>query len=352
MLRGAEFLLLRLMIQPVRINPPGKAGYRRCASVSIITAMHRYCPILPTLLALLTCAASFAADNPATGEPEVGISGQTLAGRALREPGWQPATRARLQKDLDIAKAVFAAAPEREDSWIWLGRRYGYLGQFDDAIAVFNVGLERFPDSYKLHRFRGRHRARNRDFAGAIADYRNGLEKMQGIADSFEPDGIPNARRLTISTYRSNLHYYLGQTSFATGDYAAMLEHLDESLRSPIALDIDDHRIAVAFWKYLALRKLDRDAEASRLLQALPAEPNLIENETYFAAVQVFESGADLPDSADSLARFAAGMDAILAGAIERGESLLQDVVDRNALGYWPAEAELRRLRAESDDAL
>ncbi len=314
--------------------------------------MHRYCSLLLTLLTLLPCAEAFAADNPATGQPEVGVGGQTLAGRPLREPGWQPVTRARLEKDLDIAKAVYAVAPEREDSWIWLGRRYGYLGQFDDAIAVFTIALERFPDSYKLHRFRGRHRARNRDFVGAIADYRTGLEKMQGIADSFEPDGIPNARRLTISTYRSNLHYYLGQTSFATGDYAAMLEHLDESLRSPIALDIDDHRIAVAFWKYLALRKLDRDDEASSLLRALPSEPRLIENDTYFAAVQVFEADADLPESADSLARFAAGMDAVLAGAEERGQKLLQDVVDRNALGYWPAEAELRRLRAARDDAM
>ena len=87
--------------------------------------------------------------------------------------------RARLEQDLEIARAVFDVAPDREDSYIWLGRRLGYLGRYAEAIDVFTAGLEEFPDSYKLHRFRGRHRARNRDFAGAIADYRDGLQKWR-----------------------------------------------------------------------------------------------------------------------------------------------------------------------------
>ncbi len=309
---------------------------------------------LIALLVLSCCVhlPATAGENPATGNDELGIRGATLTGKAIQVPRWSEETRKRLETDLEVAKAVFAVAPEREDSWIWLGRRYGYLGYYEDAIAVFSAGLERFPDSYKLHRFRGRHRARNRDFTGAIADYRVGLEKMQGIADSFEPDGIPNARRLTISTYRSNLHYYLGQTSFATADYAAMLEHLDASLESPIALDIDDHKIAVAFWKYLALKKLGRAAEAKSLLDALPDDPDLIENDSYFAAIQVFESGDDLPADADSLAQFAAGMNAFFTGESMRGTELLETLIDESALGYWPAEAELMRLRAASGNAM
>ena len=306
------------------------------------------------LLVLSSCVhlPAVVAENPATGTAEIGVRGATLTGRAIQVPGWSEETRNRLETDLEVAKAVFAAAPEREDSWIWLGRRYGYLGHYEDAIAVFSAGLDRFPDSYKLHRFRGRHRARNRDFTGAIADYRVGLEKMQGIADSFEPDGVPNARRLTISTYRSNLHYYLGQTSFATADYTAMLTHLDASLESPIALDIDDHRIAVAFWKYLALKKLGRDAEAVAVLAVLPDEPELIENDSYFAAIQVFESASELPAEADSLARFAAAMNAVLAGDTTRGAELLEAVITNSALGYWPAEAELMRLRAAGSNAM
>ena len=169
---------------------------------------------------------------------------------------------------------------------------------------------------------------------------------MAGVADTFEPDGIPNSRRLTISTYRGNLHYYLGQTSFATGDYERMLVQMDLALASPIALDIDDHRIAAAFWKYLALRQLGREAEARELLASLPEEPRLIENAGYFAATRIFadESAAEEADrSGDSLARFALGMKALHEGRRKDGLRILESIVSASPLGYWPAEAELAR---------
>src|SRR5690606_40440925 len=89
----------------------------------------------------------------------------------LRDPDWPESTRAYLEKDVESARAVLAIAPEREDSWIWLGRRLAYLNRFDEAIDVFTRGLERFPDSYRLLRFRGRKLARTRRFEAALSDY-------------------------------------------------------------------------------------------------------------------------------------------------------------------------------------
>lgn len=273
-------------------------------------------------------------------------AGATLTGQPLRAPNWSDATRQKLELDLAIAQAVFQLAPDREDSYIWLGRRYGYLGRYAAAIEVFTAGLDKFPDSYKLHRFRGRHRARSRDFTGAIEDYEAGIEKMRGHADSFEPDGLPNSRGLTISTYRGNLHYYLGQTSFATGDYRRMIRELDLSSQSPIALDIEDHRVAVVFWKYLAHMKLGETDEADELLRSVPAELELIENVTYHRAVKVLQGvtpQADAEQNGDSLSRFALGMRLLLAGDKAEARRILTAVVEDNALGYWPAEVELLR---------
>ncbi|MGI9260552.1 MAG: hypothetical protein ACR2QR_00880, partial [Woeseiaceae bacterium] len=140
---------------------------------------------------------------------------ETLIGTPITEPGWSAATKARLEKDLEIARAVMEIAPEREDSYIWLGRRLGYLARNGEAVDVFTDGLRQFPDSYKLLRFRGRHLARNRQFERAIADYRRAAELVEGIQDSYEPDGIINARHQYLGSYRSNVHYYLGQTSWS-----------------------------------------------------------------------------------------------------------------------------------------
>lgn len=276
--------------------------------------------------------------------------GETLTGEPLRAPAWSEATQARLEKDLNIAKAVFAAAPDEEDSYIWLGRRYGYLGRYEDAIAVFTAGLEKFPDSYKLYRFRGRHRARSRDFDGAISDYIIGLEKMEGVSDSFEPDGIKNARALTISTYRSNLHYYLGQTSFATGDYERMISELDKSTTSPIALPIEDHNVAVAFWKYMAHMKLGQKKRAREVINSIPAELDLVENDAYHYAVKVVQgrkSADEVMQNGDSLAKFAFGMREQFEGEKQEAARILSDVVKESALGFWPAEVELTGALAD-----
>lgn len=278
----------------------------------------------------------------ADGRP--GAYGLTLTGAPLREPDWPASVRDELELDLEIAKAVLAVAPEREDSYIWLGRRYGYLGRYDRAIEVFTEGLQKFPDSYKLHRFRGRHRARSRDFDGAVSDYLAGIRKMEGVADTFEPDGAPNARRLTISTYRSNLHYYLGQTYFATGDYAGMAAELDKSLTSPIALPIEDHKVAVVFWKYLALMKLGEEEKARAVLASVPPELDLIENRFYHDAVKVLQgriTPEEVAESGDSLSRFAFGMRLQFDGDRKAAARILKKVVADNALGYWPAEVEL-----------
>ena len=276
-----------------------------------------------------------------------GSGGQTtLTGRPLRAPDWSEAYRRELELDLAVALAQFDTAPEREDSYIWLGRRYGYLGRYDEAIAVFDEGLERFPESYRLYRFRGRHRARNRDFAGAIADYEAGIVAMESQPDSFEPDGVPNRIGLPISTYRSNLHYYLGQTLFATGDWQRMLLELDLAPRSEILFAKDDLNVAIVFWKTLALRKLGRDTEAWALLATIPDHLDLIENDGYLAAVKVLQGKtptAEVEASGDSLSRFALGMQLRFNGSVARSDQVLNDVVDANPLGYWPAEAELTR---------
>lgn len=270
----------------------------------------------------------------------------TLMGEPVRPLVLPDDVLERLELDLEVARAAFDAAPDREDSYIWLGRRLGYLGRFEEAVAVFTAGLQKFPDSYKLYRFRGRHRARSRDFEGAVADYLAGLEKMDGVADTFEPDGAPNARGLTIGTYRANLHYYLGQTSFATGDYARMVEQLDRSNGSPIALAIEDHKVAVAFWKHIALMKLGEPHGAKSVIMAVPEELDLVENHFYHRAVKVLQGriGEKEALEGDSLMRFALGVKKRFEGDERSARRILEAIISDTPLGYWPAEVELRSM--------
>lgn len=272
---------------------------------------------------------------------------ETLIGTPVTEPGWSDETRARLEKDLEIARAVMEVAPEREDSHVWLGRRLGYLARNGDAVDVFTRALEQFPDSYKLLRFRGRHLARNRQFERAIADYRRAAELVEGIQDSYEPDGIINARHQYLGSYRSNIHYYLGQTSWAVGDYQATLDGMIRAAAEPL-VQHDDRGIATGFWQYLALRKLGRHDEAQAVVDAIPEGLELVENFDYYDGIRFFKgtlSEQDLKPHAGLNATFGIAMVHLIEGRSDEGERMLQDLVAGSSQGYWPAETELLQLR-------
>lgn len=310
--------------------------------------MNRPFRPLPILLALaLACAwtlPSAAADAPKPGH--------TLIGTPLRDPDWSPETRARLEKDVEIARAVLAIAPEREDSWIWLGRRLAYLNRFDEAIDVFTQGLERFPDSYRLLRFRGRKLARARRFDEALADYTRGIALAEHVQDSYEPDGLVNARHQFLGSYRSNLHYYHGQTSWAVGDYAATLAGMDRSAREPLVQN-DDHQVAIRYWRHLALRKLGRHDEARAVVDDTPAGLELLENDSYYDGVRYLQGSLDEAEvlaKADAVSSFAVAMQRLFQGDETGAAALLEQIVIASPQGFWPAETELLRLRSATSE--
>jgi len=284
----------------------------------------------------------YAAGSPLADETVT----ETLTGTPITVPAWSDATRTRLEKDLEIARAVMAVAPEREDSHIWLGRRLGYLTRYGEAIDVFTNALELFPESYKLLRFRGRHLARNRQFERAIAEYKRAAELVEGIQDSYEPDGIINARHQYLGSYRSNIHYYLGQTSWAVGDYQATLDGMTRAASEPL-VQHDDRRAATSFWRYLALRKLGRHDEAKALVDAVPDEVDLVENGDYHVGVRYFKgtlSEKELLPRAGLNAKFGIAMVHLLDGRADKGRMMLMDLVAGSSQGYWPAETELLLL--------
>jgi len=301
---------------------------------------------------LIVVLAGAGAASPAIGRDAVPTPGHTLIGTPLRDPDWPESTRAYLEKDVEIARAVLAIAPEREDSWIWLGRRLAYLNRFDEAIDVFTRGLERFPDSYRLLRFRGRKLARTRRFEAALSDYARAIELMEGVQDHYEPDGLVNARHQYLGSYRSNLHYYHGQTSWAVGDYAATLAGMERSAREPLVQN-DDHQIAIRYWRYLALRKLGRHDEARAAVADAPAGLELLENDAYYDGVRYMQGS--LPEEevlakGDAVSSFAVAMERLFRGDRDGAAALLERIILASPQGFWPAETELLRLRAGDAD--
>lgn len=292
-------------------------------------------------LALLLMAAPASATVPGA---DAGNCATSMIGTALTVPKFSAKTQKMLDEDLAIAAAALKIAPDREDSHIWYGRRLDYAGRICDAVDAFSAGLKQFPDSYKLYRFRARDLTRARRFKEALADYEKALALMGDTPDSFEPDGMPNPIGLTISTYRGNIVYYHAQTSFATGDYPAMVAGMAKSLELSADFARDDMRVPTAYWTYLAYRKMGQHDKARAAIDAIEPGLKLIENFTYYQAVQIMQGRLDptgFKNERDSTIKFAIAMERRFAGDEKGTQALLTEIVAENPQGHWPSEAEL-----------
>ena len=299
-------------------------------------------------LVLMTAPASAHADAGGGA----GNCATSLIGTPLTIPTYPADTQRRLDEDIAIAEAALRIAPDREDSHIWYGRRLDYAGRICEAVDAFSAGLKQFPDSYKLYRFRARDLTRARRFEEALADYEKALALMGDRPDSFEPDGLPNALGLTISTYRGNIVYYHAQTSFATGDYRTLIAGMAKALALAADFARDDMRVPTAYWTYLGYRKMGEHDKARAAIDAIEPGLKLIENDIYYQAVQIMQGRlkpSDVGPTKDSTIKFAIAMERRFSGDETGAKALLREIISENAQGHWPSEAELAFPDRRSD---
>lgn len=257
--------------------------------------------------------------------------------------------------DLAEAEARLAADPDDEDAHVWVGRRLGYLGRYEEAIEAFTRGLERHPRSAKLLRFRGHRYITLRRFDLAVAD----LERADALArlapDEVEPDGQPNAAGIPLTTLRSNIDYHLGLAHYLAGDFERALEVYrageERSRANP------DRAVSSGYWTWLTLERLGRHAEARAHLDSLDLAAPVIENDAYRDLLRLFRGEFDerrlLAGHGSGSVQYAtraygAGMARDLAGDPEGARRLWLSVVAAGppaAFGTIAAEVELARPR-------
>lgn len=301
------------------------------------------------LLALLSSACAALPRAAAPGEPVEAVS---LLGEPLRRPALSPETRARLEADLDSARAAHRREPGDPDRVIWLGRRLAYLGRYREAIEVFSGGIRAHPGDARLFRHRGHRYVTVRELDRAVADLERAAELIRGTPDQVEPDGAPNRYNVPTSTLHSNVWYHLGLAHYLKGDFESALRAYREAMR---ASTNDDMRVATADWLYMTLRRLGRDAEAAEVLAPIRRDMRILENEAYHRRLLMYR-GELPPDSVlgsggdpVTLATqgYGVGNWYLYNGDRARAVEVFRRVLagtSWSAFGYVAAEAELARL--------
>ncbi|MFN9300226.1 MAG: tetratricopeptide repeat protein [Acidobacteriota bacterium] len=262
-----------------------------------------------------------------------------------------------LLENYEKAKKAYEAEPERADNLIWLGRRLGYLGRFQEAITVFSRGIELEPANPRFYRHRGHRYLTTRQIDKAIADFRRAADLTRGQADEIEPDGQPNRLNKPLSTLQFNIWYHLGLAYYLKGDFGAARKAYLECMKRSRAND--DSLVASSDWLYMTLRRMGRNAEAARLLEPIHEKMDIIENASYWNRLLMYK-GLRTPESvlaaesADDLTiatqGYGVGNWYLYNGQQEKAGAIFEKVVGGKqwaAFGYLAAEAELGRKKPQ-----
>lgn len=304
---------------------------------------------LAIFLALLFAVSGSAGPALAADAPQA----VSLFGTPLYSPAPSPATLAKF----DASKAEYEANPGDADKLIWYGRWAAYAGRFDEAIRIFSEGVRKFPKDARFLRHRGHRYITTRQFDKAIADLEKAHALVAGKKDEIEPDGMPNARGIPVSTLNGNIRYHLGLAYYLKHDWKNARRLYGEELRFA---NNDDRRIAAAYWYYQILRRMGADKEAAAFLKTVPEHPDLIENQAYFNALRLDKGeigekealGGDgtINPSSIAVAYGVANYHLIngdKAGAFQRMNAIV-DTSAWGAFGYIAAESDLAFYKART----
>ncbi len=273
----------------------------------------------------------------------------TRTARVPPPPTLTPDRHAALESDLAAAEQALQANPHSEDAAIWVARRLGYLGRYEDAIDTLTRAAAEHPRSYRVLRHRGHRWITVRRFDLAITDLSRAWDLAQHHPDQIEPDGAPTPGVPPRSTDHSNILYHWGLAHYlrAENDRAASLF----AQAAGLPLSNDDNRVSCGHWRYLALMRLGRRAEADALLATIDESMDVRENGAYHRLLLRYRSvpPPGLPGESElNDPAFAYGVAAhlMLHGRHDEARTLLRRVVAESnpaAFGHIAAEVDLAR---------
>jgi tetratricopeptide (TPR) repeat protein len=249
------------------------------------------------------------------------------------------------------AKAEFEKEPSNLDTLIWYGRRAAYLGKYRDAIEIYTDGIDKFPEDARLYRHRGHRYISVREFDKAIEDFEKAAALIEGTEDTFEPDGMPNAQNIPVSSLHTNIWYHLGLAYYLENDLENALRIYREGID---ASQNDDMLVATTHWLYMTFRLLGQEDEAKESLMPIQAEMNIIENTVYHKLCLFYKGELSLEDLTgpefttvmnDAMA-YGVGNWYFYNGEKEKAKEVFQKILDGESwasFGYIAAESDLAR---------
>ncbi|TQV71621.1 hypothetical protein FLL45_20950 [Aliikangiella marina] len=206
------------------------------------------------------------------------IQGQSLLGSPLLAKPLDHQRQAKQINDYQGALKRYQSDPNNANALIWLGRRVAYLGDFQAAIKIFSEGIEKHPTDARFYRHRGHRFISTRQFDKAIKDFEVAVKLIDGKDDVIEPDGIPNAQNIPVSSLHSNIWYHLGLSYYLKNDLNRAANAFEQCLQT---IQNNDNLVSASHWAYMIARESNNIDKANAILKKVDKKTEVIENTAY-----------------------------------------------------------------------
>jgi tetratricopeptide (TPR) repeat protein len=301
------------------------------------------------VLFLATPLAVAQAGQPSAAKPEA----TSLLGKPLYAIQLAPDAKKTAEANLQKAREDIAKSPDSADAIVWLGRRLAAAGYVRDAIDAYTKGIAKFPNDARFYRFRGHRYVSVREFDKAIADLTKGSQLIAGKPDEPEPS-TADPKVTSSETLHYAIYYHLGLAYYLKADFENALKVYRQCLA--VAKGNDDQTVGASDWLYMTLRRLNRTAEAAKLLDAIVVGMKVKDDQQYYDRLQMYKglktpeellkAGGD-PVSAATLA-YGVGNWYLYNGRKAEAKAVFEKIItgpNWMPFGFIAAEAELARMK-------
>ena len=233
----------------------------------------KYFYLLPISLVLFSCNSYQNSKNQIN--PTKTIETITLLGDTLRS---LEIKKGKSFNQFQSAQITYFNNQNNAEALIWYGRRTAYMGYYQEAIKLFTLGIKNHPNDARFYRHRGHRYISTRQYDKAISDFEKAVQLIDGHEDQIEPDGLPNAKNITLSTLQGNIWYHLGLAYYLKNDMNNALKAFNN--RS-VTHKYDDNIVSGGHWLYMINRRLNKIEESNTVINEVHQNMDIIENMSY-----------------------------------------------------------------------
>ena len=280
-------------------------------------------------------------------------SRQPDAKSLLGESLYSPEPSEKLVEKLQEKKRDFEANPDDPDALIWYGRFVAYAGDYDAAIEIFKQGAKQFPDDARMLRHAGHRYISIRKFDQAIEALERAVRLIEGKENEIEPDGMPNAQNIPVSTLHGNIWYHLGLAYYLKHDFENALRAYQKCLATA---NRPDNVVSATHWIYMINRRLGREDDATKSLDAIQLKMDVIENMDYHKCCCFYKGLISLDDleatfddgKQHEAVDYAIGNWHSYHGETKEARKRFESLMEQggwNAFGYIAAESDLAKWK-------